>query len=75
MKRYPVYKALYKPVLTFGVPMMALILEIVFALLFCAVRLFVLVIPLVIVHIIIMTMHKQDPHILTILMDVSSLKN
>ncbi len=75
MKRYPVYKALYKPFLTAGVPLLFLVLEITFAALFVAVGLFLAVIPVVIIHIGAMVALKSDPFILSILFDLSNLKS
>lgn len=74
MKRYPVYKALYKPFLTAGVPIVVLVIEIVCIAIFCTLRLWIALIPVLCIHIIIMLAIKQDAFILSILFDIAFLK-
>lgn len=74
MKRYPVYKALYKPMFTVGVPLPLLIIEVTLTAIFASMSLFLAIIPIVVVHIIAMSALKHDPFILSVLMDISALK-
>lgn len=74
MKRYPVYKALYKPFLTAGVPIVVLVIEIVCLAVFCTLRLWFALIPVLCIHIIIMLAVKQDAFILSVLFDIAFLK-
>ena len=74
MKRYPVFKALYRPLLTAGVPLPLLSMEIAFVALFLSIGLFLAVIPVLLVHIASMVAMKADPYILSIILDLSSLK-
>ncbi len=75
MKRYPVYKALYKPFLTAGVPLLVLIMEITFAALFITVGIYLAAFLVAIIHICAMVAIKSDPFILSILFDLSSLSD
>lgn len=75
MTRYPVYRALYRPLLFAGVPMMYFCLEIVIALLLFVSGLWLLCLPLVIIHAVIAVMLRQDAFYIMILLDVLTFKS
>lgn len=75
MKRYPVYKALFKSVYSLGIPLLALVIEITFAALFIVLGMYIAIPFVAVIHIIIMIALKQDPFILPIITEVASLKN
>lgn len=75
MKRYPVFRALYQPIRAGGVPTMLLVLEIAFAVLFIIAGYYLAVVPILFVHIAVAVVLKQDPFIVSILMDISSMKD
>lgn len=74
MKRYPVYKALYRPFFTLGVPLPMLIVELVLAAIFASLALFIAVVPVLIIHIVALVCIKMDPYILSILFDIATGK-
>ena len=75
MKRYPVFKALYEPIRTAGVPIPFLIIEIAFAIMFVVNGQYVVLIPILAIHISIATALKQDPYIVSILVELASIKD
>lgn len=73
MDKYPVYRALYQPMLVFGVPLMALIMEAAFLALFCALRLWAVLPVIVLVHLCLRYALRSDPYIVTIVLDLITL--
>lgn len=74
MNKWPVYKALYRTLYFSGVPLPLFIFEI-FTSLFCVMlKAYLVIIPLIILHMGVKVALTKDPYILSIFMDLLSLK-
>lgn len=75
MNRWPVYKALYKTIYFSGVPLPLLVLEVFAAIVCVLLGAFLAIIPIILIHFGVRIALQRDPYILSILMDLLSLKN
>lgn len=73
MQRYPVYRALYKPILMCGVPLMQFIVEVLLAILCAVSSLWIAIIPILIFHVLVAVLLKQDSFYFQIFLDVLML--
>lgn len=75
MVRYPVYRALYRPMTVAGVPLLLLMAEIVFSLLFICIGLYLAIIPVAAIHAAVSVALKHDPFCFLIILDVLTLRD
>lgn len=72
--KYPVFRSLYKPLFMGGVPLLFLFAEIITAVIFIALKLYVLIVLVIPVHVIAAKCYRKDQYFLAILMDVAGLR-
>ena len=72
--KYPVFRSLYKPLFMGGVPLLFLFAEIITAVIFIALKLYVLIVLVIPVHVIAARCYRKDQYFLAILMDVAGLR-